>query len=67
MPRWFRIYVGVAAGLMYLEVAIGLTLSIHLPSPPEPWFVKPPGIIIHYPHPTYEKDEWWNTWNQYDV
>jgi hypothetical protein len=54
---------GVVAALLYLEFAVGANFIIHLPPPPEPRFLKP-RIIIQYPHKTYEKDIWWNTWDE---
>ncbi len=65
--RCFRIYVSVASIIFFLEMCIGITLTVHLPPPPEPWFMQPPKIIIPMPRNPYENDTWRNTWEERDV
>jgi len=68
VPRWFRYYLGVSYALFYVEAAALMTVGIHFPPPAPPYFV-PPAIIIIVPVPNhpYEKDTWWNTWEERDI
>lgn len=58
---------GILFVIFFLEMCVGTTLTIHVPLPPEPWFMKPPAIIIPMPRNPYENDTWRNTWEKRDV